>query len=1263
MVGSWFGLRWLHDQGVKELALTRKFGDVVFIPDGFQSDGWLRYHWKKITLRFEGGEVQIHKPELVIRLATSAPYGEHLRLQMDSLSIRIDPNATKHEKKKIDTNSWQFPKVNLPIRVLALIPKVRVDVKDIGSWTVNDAILRNSGTRKVELEFAQGKGTYLIAPVHAQMNLSWSDLLVEADARMGTGLDSIWLEAQAPMEHIDEISGEWRIHSTDPLRWSPKALPAQIPTVKNIDIKGQYSSKLSTPSLKWDAQASFDLGSYWQIPVGRLSLNGHGDLQGNANATLRWLGSSGEVLDLSAMIDSERRLTLNGSVKDLYLDLGHQHMLVDAQIKNATWHGDSATVELQTVTGSLFKANITHLADPIVTLHADVASDEPWAIAWCDSHLHIQSPATIDGTYTQGIFEADVKAVVPFAYRAMADEMTTHLSLSSSGITFNSGTILTRGVMHTFDGEVIWDPSDEHFQFEVKQDTGKVWVFGDFGDHVSLELAQVPLHSLPLADTSLLRGYDAKASGTWKQNFKDRQGSLNLSLATEYKGLPISVDVSARQNLDSLILDSLDAETANNHLTGSMLALIDSATESPVLQHVNVHTNGFSLPAILKAFGDSTFTSAKLQGDFSWDRKAKLDGKLSIQDIAFRSVPQDEVRVQRLQIIGEGDQLQASARVHLGRDGLWDSEIAVHLKRIFDAERSLDAALVTDNGGIFWLEGTLDSNKVWKGNAHVEGPWYLPGQSGEIRDSKMNAQITADLKKGLAGIDAQFVLDTARFVSPTITVPLRAQGNLGESMLSLDSIFVYGSDSTSVQGMFSFDLAHNKINDLRFASKELHLRFQKIHNILIHDLKATTTISSQELRISVLLPKMEYKVDDASIGKISSRANANIAVHIPLHTDSLHAKQSTRIDGRVELERFIYDKQFAVVWDQLGALYDRFNKTIKDFGHESGSMERANTQVAHQRRSPDLDIHVVDPGKDSLIVRTNVARFPFTLDVLLQGTTEKPILTGDVNSVGKGFIGLEGFSTLDLQTMRITWQDNVPKKGNLEVSASKDVPFCEQVKDGLAQTCTVNFSVNSPLLQPNPIPTANCGTDPSPALIYRSIFLLGCFSTSQTGAFDINGAASKVLNTVVSKGINKGLGQDYIGDMGLKWRFISDPTSATATSVDHQDSNYIRVPIKLDRWVKNLSFVVGYSQDLSTNPRYDQAYEVGLNYSMPVLDSGEHLVNHIDPTLDFGGNLVARRYLNANQQGTLEKNLGIHYSWSFWDYCLFDRGDCQEVKP
>jgi hypothetical protein len=155
--------------------------------------------------------------------------------------------------------------------------------------------------------------------------------------------------------------------------------------------------------------------------------------------------------------------------------------------------------------------------------------------------------------------------------------------------------------------------------------------------------------------------------------------------------------------------------------------------------------------------------------------------------------------------------------------------------------------------------------------------------------------------------------------------------------------------------------------------------------------------------------------------------------------------------------------------------------------------------------------------------------------------------------------------------------------------------------------------------------------------------------------------AGKIIGGVLTSTANKTLGGDYVGDIDMKLRFFSD------SPTQEKDSSYLRIPISLDRWIKDLSLVFGYTQDQSENPTYDQALEAGLNYTIPVFDeSDKKQPNHYDPKLDFSGSFISRRYVTALEtdanENRIEKNIGFHYTYSFWAPCLLGLGNCPASK-
>lgn len=191
------------------------------------------------------------------------------------------------------------------------------------------------------------------------------------------------------------------------------------------------------------------------------------------------------------------------------------------------------------------------------------------------------------------------------------------------------------------------------------------------------------------------------------------------------------------------------------------------------------------------------------------------------------------------------------------------------------------------------------------------------------------------------------------------------------------------------------------------------------------------------------------------------------------------------------------------------------------------------------------------------------------------------------------------------------------------------------------------------------MPSSNCGIESSPAVIYYNV-LLGCIADKGGESADWNRIAGKAIGKVISTTANKTLGGDYIGDIDMKVMLFENTTTSD------KDSSYFKIPVSLDRWVKNLSLVFGYTKDQSVNPTYEQSVQFGANYTLPVFQEAEYShKNHIAPALSLNALLTRKQYLTNSgterDDDRLEKNIGINYVYRYWNPCLLGIGRCESI--
>ena len=364
------------------------------------------------------------------------------------------------------------------------------------------------------------------------------------------------------------------------------------------------------------------------------------------------------------------------------------------------------------------------------------------------------------------------------------------------------------------------------------------------------------------------------------------------------------------------------------------------------------------------------------------------------------------------------------------------------------------------------------------------------------------------------------------------------------------------------------------------------------------------------------------------------------------------------IEGNITIDKAVYKKDL-----EIEVTPSSMDKILAMLNNAIARLRKTESKEAKiSAASPiNLSVHVMDTQKDSIEILSPFAAFPFTFDIWVLGNTNRPLLRGDVTNANAGFIGVKDVYNFDLNYFRISWSDVPWQKGVLDVSSSQELPYCTATDDNQNETCPINLDMQGTLTNPQATPNSNCGRESSSAAIYYNIFL-GCIADDTDENTDWNKLAGKAIGKFLSSTANKTLGGEYIGDIDMKVMLFNSNTS------NDRDSSYFKVPVSLDRWVKDLSLIFGYTQGQSEHPTYDQALQFGVNYTLPVFREKEYShKNHINPTLSLSGLLVSKQYLtNTGTEGNenrIEKNVGVNYPYRFWNPCLLGIGHCESIAP
>ena len=1251
---------WVHQQ----LGMARQVGNVSILPSGYHSTSLFEHSWEQIHIQLPGLEFRLKKPVIQINFFENLSK-EVLWIEMDSLQSAWHP--TPKQKKSPPPRSLTLPDWWMPFRASIQIHHLRFQVPQAAPWEADSLHIVNRNQKSISLKVQSIRGPHMAHPMHLRTRLNWNQHFTDISLKLYNEnvSDSLYITANAPRTHLEDLSCELDLQVQKLPAWLPIPWPAQAPQIGKVTLSANGQVQLLQKKFKYEALIKTRSLPFWQLPAFDAVIQVRGSQKMNTQASVQLKNAHGQLVQASVQLDSKLDGIADAEIQGISIHLGHEHLPTDLKLHRLVKSGDSLHATLTTLAGSEVVATLASFKNPKIQFQANIAPLEPWAVQWTHQHLKIAPPTLIEGEFKRGILSANVRTKLPFAYWAMAEQFETDLTLSSRGIHFDNGTIQTRGQTHSFSGEVMWNDSVPHFSFSLEQNRGRFAnVYGTFDPILELSLAGIELKALPWADTSLLRGYNGVVTGIWKHHFPQKKGQAEVALTTTIQELPLTLRVLASQNQDSLIVNRLLVLQGSNQLEASALALLrrDSlATDSPAIrvESVQLSTHNFNIPELALAFKDSTLKEGKVSGRLQYTHSLGLQGGLSFSDLAFQKIDSSQLQISRLRLFTQGNNLQLSGRLNIGQ-GLWDGEAELTFDNTFTKKpHRFAGAYATDNGGVFWFDGLIDSLfKEWQGALYFNGPWFLPPGTGEIESTDLSANLRVPFKGGLDSIQASFrSKNTTYLLGTLLELPLELYGQMHHGLLQIDTLHFHNADQEKMTAQLLFDIPTKQLTKLHFQSTGYTLPLLGIHKLRLQNLSARTLNHDKETVIELDIPGLQYHLNDNDLGKAHASLRGQIRMHIPKKSDSAHIQANNTLEGQFEIDKAVYKKHIDIAPDplHLDKTFNAIAKLLANLRKEKPTSQQAQ---AVSSRPTTLNIRVSDSGRDSVMVISNLATFPLSIDLTVLGTSQSPLLSGDINAVGNGFIGYDGVATFDINAFRLSWQDAPWRRGTIELQSSHDYPFCEEQNS--EDTCPIELNVTGTLTHPQPQPVANCGIESSPAVIYYSI-LLGCVSqTNQSESFDKNKFTGRLLGNLLTSTANKGLGGSYIGDIDLKMKIFDN------SAVAEKDSSYLRIPVSLDKWVKNLSAVFGYTQDQSINPRYDQSAEVGLQYTLPIFDPSETSMNLIDPRLDLSANLISRRYpatVETQQaENQLEKNIGLLYSYKFWDPCFLGFGNCTPLE-
>ena len=1107
------------------LEKKQTYGSITVEPFQYSREHLLSHHWDSIRVSSPDFLISIKNPHL--RLFDILSSKRSLSIKAEQVRCNISPKPKDSTSQAFSLDSIQIPDISIPIPVFITLDSTFIEIDTSLSWKTQSIEINNESSNNLSLSIQSVEGFYIASPLSVDGTLLLDGMEMISDLKIITTEDHTNLKVNVPKNDLHAYKIELEASIQDPKMWLPeKALPEGIPTLSNLTIQASLTENQDHSDYIYKGTLQINTSEFWPLEA----LSNEISFVGNSkeiktNAFLR--NEDGGEINLNGTVDFNLDFNLNGSVKNMSAEFGPQIMPLDVQIHSVIKKGNSIVADLETKRGSKIKGNLTNLDSNLrIDYDAKITPTESWALDWTGGHLTLKEPTLISGHFQNGKLYAHAKvAPVPYAYLMKADSVETDLILNKSGILFSNIQIFTPKQTFFGSGEVIWADSCPHTAWEINQPDGsfaKAWIDLDDSLKINAEVKDIEVSTIPFAKPNPLNRIKGTVTGTWDHNFENNVGNANIHTSTKLDRFLITVDLEVQQKQDTVIIQKAKIVHNVNTLEAEATFLIpqESAPKGilPVdLLHAWVSSYEFDIPLLLQPLQDSTFKSAFFSGDLAFNKEFGLQGNINFDRILFNHISEDVLSIHRVNLFAEKNKAELNAYLKIGNGG-WDGNTQVILSDLFKTRRHLNISHSTETGGTIWADGFIDSSLTFNGSIRAKDSWFLPAKAGEITKTDLNIDIKAPLKKGLSGIEAQFYSDSSlyKISSLNMTIPVSFHGQMKDKIISVANVKTKNNLDEEINASVQFNLDQMELDAIRFYSEKYSLTYDSIHSIVLKNLFGQMEDFSDEFIISSDLFEIAYNLNSPSLGKASANLRGKLNVNIP-HSEE-NSIENTSVNGYIYIDKAVYEKDIDIdispkSIDRLLAL---FKNTLIKF--RKSSVETASIAGG---RPANLSIHISDSQKDSVAVITSIARFPFTADFWLLGTTQHPILRGDITSSGDGFLGIEKLYEFDLDYLRISWPDVPWQKGLLDVSSSQELPYCNSTEKEEEETCPINLNIMGSITAPQILPSSSCGNESSAASMYYNIFL-GCISDENTtNLTDWNKLAGKAIGKALSSKIGR----------------------------------------------------------------------------------------------------------------------------------------------
>ena len=1270
VVGVISACAWLVDYIVPYfLSNERTFGSTTITPYGYHQESLLDHYWDSVKV--DNGTSTIVMRNVAINATLLNKDSRGLSLATGSMTANITLPPEDSTKTKEPLESLVFPeKAKFYIPVQLQVGKGEINLSNGNSWSFENFFLKSEGKKKANLAVNNVQGTQIPKPAGTNINVDFSTSNVKVHGKLYSSQDTLDILVMAPKDNMLDIASSVDTDVENLDQWLPFEWPQKAPQISGINVKANVKTNIGTGEISYQGTAKAHMSEIYPL----MALDAAIEFDGNdkdIHVNAKFRNREGGSMELDADIWKNGNINLYGNVKNMNAKFGPQTMPLDLTIHSAELRGKKLHAIVETRQGSNIDANLDFENGFSLTYVGDISPYEPWAIDWSKGNLVLGKTTKVYGSFKDAHMHALVKFdTIPYAYNITADSMVTTLDLYRDRITFSDGIIYSPKETFDFEGEVVWNPKNPHTSWRISQHHGGVaeaYIYIIDSTAIQSKADNVAFETIPFANFKFNENLSGNVTGYFNKNFDTHVASLEATVDGEYQPFKLQMSAKAKQNGDSIFIDKFEAIHNHNKVEAEASFIIPNDSNPdfkptgtfPIqIIHAWASAHEFGIPLLLEPLNDTTFSSGLITGDIAYNEGQGLVGNIDFRDLEFSNIPKQLFCIHKMNLFAEASKIELSAYLGIGGGG-WTGNTQVIVDNVFEPERHVSISHNSDNGGNLWAEGFIDTSFVFTGKLNANGSWFIPGSISEIKRTDLQIQAKANLREGIKGITADIRLDSTLYQPPKFNYkfPIKLRGHMENGLLDVTEVETRNDSGEIVTGNFQFDMDSLRLKAFNFHSDRYTFQTSR-HQIIADNINGSLESYDDSVTIMATIPSIEYKFHDETLGDANALGSSKFSLHIPHNKDGII--QNKTLSGELLVDKLVYTKELdiEITPNSIDKFITMFNNAIIKLRKKEVQETKISTA------SPiNLAVHVTETQKDSVEIITPFAEFPFTFDIWVLGTTNRPLLRGDIGNSNTGFIGVKDLYQFDLNSFSISW-NNVPwQHGVVDVSSQQELPYCSASNETEEEdTCPVNLNIQGTITNPQPTPSSNCGNENSAAAIYYNIFL-GCIADNNGETTDWNKIAGKAIGKVLSTTANRTLGGDYIGDIDMKVMLFESNTTSD------RDSSYFKIPVSLDRWVKDLSLIFGYTQDQSNENRtYDQALQFGANYTLPFFKEKDYShKNHLSPSLSLNAMLISKQYItNTGTEGyenRIEKNIGFNYVYRYWNPCLLYLGSCETIEP